>query len=214
MGNHCNVLCVQINCSLHHSVAVAMLVTWRSHVIPCRASTQESIYSTILASLITSKTRLKLLVKFFSHPNAQGYLRGLAEEFGDSTNAVRIELIKLEEAGLLKSSTQGQRVVYEVNTANPFYAELVSMVSKFLGFNDLIEIVLEKIGELREAYVVGDYARGVDSGTIHLILVGEVNEETLKNLVQKVSDKINREIEAMVLRDFDSADSPESLRLF
>ena len=141
-------------------------------------------------------------------------MRGLAEEFGDSTNAVRIELIKLEEAGLLKSSTQGQRVVYEVNMTNPFYAELVSMVSKFLGFNDLIEMVLEKIGDLQEAYVVGDYARGVDSGTIHLILVGEVNEEILKNLVPKVSEKIKREIEVMVLHDFDSAGSPESLRLF
>lgn len=170
--------------------------------------------STILASLITSKTRLKLLIKFFSHPNAQGYLRGLAEEFGDSTNAVRIELIKLEEAGLLKSSTQGQRVVYEVNTMNPFYAELVSIVSKFLGFNDLIEMVLERIGNLQEAYLVGDYARGVDSGTIHLVLVGEVNEEILKNLVQKVSVKINREIEVIVLHYFDSGDTTESLRLY
>ena len=183
---------------------------------PCETSssfTPRIRISTILASLITSKTRLKLLIKFFSHPNAHGYLRGLAEEFGDSTNAVRIELHKLEEAGLLKSSTQGQRVVYEVNMKNPFYAELVSMVSKFLGFDDLIEMVLDKIGNLREAYVVGDYARGIDSGTIHLVLVGEVNEETLRNLVQKVSLKIKREIEVVVLHDFHGADSPESLRL-
>jgi hypothetical protein len=185
----------------------------RSHVKRYRASTLDSIYSTILASLITSKTRLKLLIKFFSHPNAQGYLRGLAEEFGDSTNAVRIELIKLEEAGLLKSSTQGQRVVYEVNMKNPFYAELVSMVSKFLGFNDLIEMIMGKIGNLQEAYVIGDYARGVDSGTIHLVLVGEVDEVILKKLVQKVSVKINREIEVIVLQNFDSVNSPESLRL-
>ena len=183
---------------------------------PCETSsslTPGIKLSTILTSLITSKTRLKLLIKFFSHPNAQGYLRGLAEEFGDSTNSVRIELIKLEEAGLLKSSTQGQRVVYEVNTMNPFYAELVSMVSKFLGFNDLIEMVLERIGNLQEAYVVGDYARGVDSGTIHLVLVGEVNEEILKNLVQKVSVKINRKIEVLVLHNINSANSPEALRL-
>ena len=185
----------------------------RSHAKFHRVSTLELIYSTILASLITSKTRLKLLVKFFSHPNAQGYLRGLAEEFGDSTNAVRIELIKLEEAGLLKSSTRGRRVVYEVNKTNPFYAELVSMVSKFLGFHDLIEMVLDKIGDLQEAYVVGDYARGVDSGTIHLILVGEVNEEITKNLVQKVSDRINRKIDVSVLIDFNVENSTDSLRL-
>ena len=192
---------------------MALWVTWRSHINIHRASSQDLIYSTILASLITSKTRLKLLIKFFSHPNAQGYLRGLAEEFGDSTNAVRIELLKLEEAGLLKSSIQGQRVMYEVNKTNPFYAELVSMVSKFLGFNDLIEMVLEKIGNLQEAYVVGDYARGVDSGTIHIVLVGKVNEEILNNLVQKVSDKINRKIAVMVQLDFYDDNFAHSLRL-
>ena len=189
-------------------------MTGRSHIKLHRSSPQDSIYSAILASLITSKTRLKLLVKFFSHPNAQGYLRGLAEEFGDSTNAVRIELIKLEEAGLLKSSTQGQRVVYEVNKTNPFYAELVSMVSKFLGFNDLIEMVLDKIGDLQEAYVVGDYARGVDTGTIKLVLIGFVNEDVLQDLITKFTLKIHRKIEVRILTKFDADNEGETLRLF
>ena len=193
---------------------MALWVTGRSHVKQHPASPQESKHSTILASLITSKTRLKLLIKFFSHPNAQGYLRGLAEEFGDSTNAVRIELIKLEEAGLIKSSTQGQRVMYEVNKANPFYAELVSMVSKFLGFNDLIEMVLDKIGDLQEAYVVGDYAKGVDSGTINLVLLGFVNEELVQDLITKVSRKINRNIEVKIISKFDGDNTGDTLRLF
>ena len=192
---------------------MALWVTWRSHVKHYLVSIQESKYAAILASLITSKTRLKLLIKFFSHPNARGYLRGLAEEFGDSTNAVRIELIKLEEAGLLKSSIQGQRVVYEVNKMNPFYVELVSMVSKFLGFDDLIEMVLHKIGDLQEAYVVGDYARGIDSGTIHLILVGEVNDFVVRELLVKVSQKIHRKIEVRILSKFDGDNSGDTLRL-
>jgi DNA-binding transcriptional regulator PaaX len=61
------------------------------------------------------------LLKFFTHPDAQGHLRGLAEEFGDSTNSVRIELNKLEEAGLLQRQVSGQKMVYQVNKANPFY---------------------------------------------------------------------------------------------
>ena len=87
---------------------------------PLAASNQKHTEG-ILASLITSKTRLKLLLKFFTHPDARGHLRGLAEEFGDSTNAVRIELNKLEEAGLLTSASEGQKVVYHVNKTNPFY---------------------------------------------------------------------------------------------
>ncbi len=134
------------------------------------------------------------MLKFFTHPDARGHLRGLAEEFGDSTNAVRIELKKLEEAGLLLRQISGQKMVYQVNKSNPFYLDLVSMVSKYLGFDELIESLLEQVGDLKEAYVVGDYARGFDSGTIELILVGQLHFEVIDDLVDRVSKRINRRI--------------------
>ena len=168
----------------------------------------------ILASLITSKTRLKLLLKFFTHPDARGHLRGLAEEFGDSTNAVRIELNKLEEAGLLTSASEGQKVVYHVNKTNPFYSDLVSMVSKYLGFDQLIESVIEKVGDLEAAYVVGDYASGVDSGTIELVLVGNVYTNVIDDLVERVEGRINRKIKySLISEDLDGLVRP-NLKLF
>lgn len=39
----------------------------------------------------------------------KAYLRGLAEEFGESTNAIRLELNHLEEAGLLTAETEGNK---------------------------------------------------------------------------------------------------------
>jgi hypothetical protein len=128
-------------------------------------------------------------------------LRGLAEEFGDSTNAVRIELNKLEEAGLLHGQTEGQKVVYRVNKTNPFYSDLVSMVSKYMGFDELIENVLEKVGNLKEAYVVGDYAKGVDSGTIELVLVGDLYVSALDDLCERVANKIKRKIKYRINSD-------------
>ena len=62
----------------------------------------------MLESLITSKTRTKLLLKFFLNPGTSAYLRGLAEEFGESTNGVRVELNRLSEAGLLESADEGR----------------------------------------------------------------------------------------------------------
>lgn len=138
------------------------------------------------------------MLKFFTHPDAQGHLRGLAEEFGDSTNSVRIELNKLEEAGLIQRQVSGQKMVYQVNKSNPFYFNLVSMVSKYLGFDELVESLLEQVGDLEEAYVVGDYARGVDSGTIELILVGQLHAEVVDDLVERVSKRINRRIVYLV----------------
>jgi len=141
-------------------------------------------------------------------------LRGLAEEFGDSTNAVRIELNKLEEAGLLTSASEGQKVVYHVNKTNPFYSDLVSMVSKYLGFDQLIESVLEKVGDLEAAYVVGDYASGVDSGTIELVLVGDVYTDVIDDLVQRVESRINRKIKySLISEDLNGLVRP-NLKLF
>jgi hypothetical protein len=138
----------------------------------------------------------------------------LAEEFGDSTNAVRIELNKLEEAGLLKSASEGQKVVYHVNKTNPFYSDLVSMVSKYLGFDQLIESVLEKVGDLEAAYVVGDYASGVDSGTIELVLVGNVYTDVIDDLVERVESRINRKIKySIISEDLDGLVRP-NLKLF
>ena len=46
----------------------------------------------MLGELITSKTRLRLLVKFFISQANKGYLNGLASEMGESTNSIRKEL--------------------------------------------------------------------------------------------------------------------------
>jgi hypothetical protein len=61
----------------------------------------------LLDSLITSKTRVKLLLKFFLNPETKAYLRGLSDEFGESSNGVRLELNRLTKAGLLTSESDG-----------------------------------------------------------------------------------------------------------
>jgi hypothetical protein len=56
----------------------------------------------LLGELITSKTRLRLLIKFFVSQANKGYLNGLATEMGESTNGIRKELNHLHEAGYLQ----------------------------------------------------------------------------------------------------------------
>ena len=58
----------------------------------------------MLGELITSKTRLRLLIKFFISQANKGYLNGLANEMGESTNSIRKELNHLFDAGYLNKS--------------------------------------------------------------------------------------------------------------
>ncbi|MDN3690595.1 ArsR family transcriptional regulator [Cyclobacterium jeungdonense] len=168
----------------------------------------------MLDSLITSKTRIKLLVKFFSNTGNRGYLRGLADEFKESTNSVRVELNRLSEAGLLHWQNNGKTKSYQANVSHPLYQEIRSIVSKYLGFDDLIEQVVNNLGNVKKAIILGDYAEGKDSGTIELLLVGEaINSEYLAFLIQKTEEKIQRKLKVEV-RDTIPAEGLSGLVVF
>ncbi|WP_111672175.1 winged helix-turn-helix domain-containing protein [Algoriphagus litoralis] len=153
----------------------------------------------MLDSLVTSKTRIKLLLKFFSHTNS-GYLRSLAKDFDESTNSVRVELNRLTEAGLLVSEDEGKTKVYRANDSHPFFSEISAMVSKFLGLDELMEKIVKRMGEVESAYIVGDYAQGIDSGTVKMILIGKnLDIQYLDFIKNKTFEKVNRKVEISIL---------------
>lgn len=150
---------------------------------------------------MTSKTRIKLLLKFFSHNNS-GYLRALAKEFDESTNAVRVELNRLTDAGLLTSGDEGKTKMYRANHEHPFFHEIKNMVSKFLGLDQLLEQVVSRLGNVEKAYIIGDYAQGIDSGTVKLILIGrDIDLDYLDFLVKKTYEKVKRQVDVKVLEE-------------
>jgi len=157
----------------------------------------------MLETLITSKTRVKLLLKFFLNPGTKAYLRGLSTEFGESTNAIRVELNRLTEAKLLKSVNAGRTVEYRANTKHSLFNDIQSVVKKFVGLDKLAEELAAKLGNVQAAYVIGDYAKGIDSGLIDLVLVGEVDEEKLNEMKEKTEGLINRKIRTLVLKKAD-----------
>ena len=99
----------------------------------------------MLENLITSKTRVKLLLKFFLNSHTQAHLRGLESEFGESTNAIRLELNRFEQAGMLTSHTEGNRKVFSANPSYPLFPEIQNLLHKHLGIDQLIEQVIEKL---------------------------------------------------------------------
>jgi hypothetical protein len=78
----------------------------------------------LLQTLITSKTRLRLLLKFFLNSNTTSWLRDMETEFGESTNAIRSELLRLEEAGMLTSGLAGNKKMYRANVEHPLFGEI------------------------------------------------------------------------------------------
>jgi hypothetical protein len=156
----------------------------------------------MLESIITSKTRIQLLLRFFMNPERTAYLRELASEMGESSNGIRVELDRLEKAKLLESVPNGRTVSYRANTLHPLFADIQNIVKKTLGIDRLIDDVIARLGEVRLAFITDDYARGIDSGVIDLVLVGRVDRAALDGLIQKTEPKIGgRKIRTLVLSE-------------
>jgi hypothetical protein len=152
----------------------------------------------MIEALISSKTRLKLLLKFFLNSKNEGYLRNLESEFGESTNAIRLELNRFEEAGMLSAFHKGNRKYFKANTDHPLYKEVNSILRKQIGIDKIIENIIDRLGSLDRVYVSGALAKGLDSSIIDLIFIGSVNIEYLTTLIAKVEKLISRKIRYIV----------------
>ena len=149
----------------------------------------------MLGELITSKTRLRLIIKFFISQANKGYLNGLANEMGESTNAIRKELNHLQKAGYLKKLKVNNKIEYKANTNHPLFETLRKVVLKHLGLEDLVEKVLERMGNLDQIILIGDYAKGNDSGLIEVFLIGrDLNMEYISQLEDKIERLIGRKV--------------------
>jgi len=133
------------------------------------------------------------------HPGAKSYLRGLASEFGESTNAIRVELNRLTDDKLLKSFHSGRTIEYRANTEHSLFKDIQTVVRKFVGIDTIAEELANKLGDIKSAYVIDDYAQGNDSGLIDLALIGQVDHAKLKVMTNKIENLINRKIRTIVL---------------
>lgn len=173
----------------------------------------------MLETLITSRTRVKLLLKFFLNARTTSYLRDLEQEFGESTNAIRVELNRLEDAGLLKSHRDGNKKLFQANRRHPLFEDIHSLLRKHTGIDHIVERVVEKLGGIHSAYVLGDFARGQDSPLIDILLVGlDIDKEYLINLVEKAEKIISRRVRHIIVTPREAnlflKDYPEALLLW
>jgi len=154
----------------------------------------------MLDALITSKTRLKLLLRFFLNSSSEAHLRLLAGELGESSNSIRLELNKFEQAGLLVSHNVSNRRVFKANTLHPLFPDINSIIRKYVGIDQILEKVVAELGNVERVYLTGSLAKGINSSYVDLVLVGgPINTEYLARLVAKAGVLINRHIRYAVM---------------
>ena len=164
----------------------------------------------MIETLISSKTRIKLLLKFFLNASTTSYLRGLEAEFGESSNSIRLELNKLEKAGMLSSFSKGNRKYFQANQQHPLFQEIHNIILKQVGIDKLLETVISRLGDLEQVFLVGSFSKGIDSNIIDIILVGEVDNNYLVQLIDKAEKLINRKVRYLVFSSEEFGDNDKA----
>ena len=152
----------------------------------------------MLETLISSKTRIKLLLKFFLNKKNTAYLRGLESEFGESTNAIRLELNRLEKAGMLNSFSEGNKKIFQANVKHPLFEEVHNILLKHIGLDKIVEEVVHRLGEVKSVLLSGDISKGKNSNIIDLVFIGNIDKNYLIQLIEKAEKLITKKIRYIV----------------
>jgi hypothetical protein len=60
------------------------------------------------------------------------------------------------------------------------------------------------MGNVAKVVVIGDYANGIDSGTIEVVVIGdELNTEYIENLSVKIEKEIKRKVQFLITQKYD-----------
>ena len=150
----------------------------------------------MIETLLQGKIRVKLLTKLLINPSNTVYLRGLEKEFSVSSNTVRSELNKLSEVKLIEvvDNLETNQKQYKANAKHPLFANLRGIILKQVGIDALIEKVFNKLGDVEQVFVTNDWAEGKESPFIDLVVVGNVNRNSLNDLIVKAEKRIKKKI--------------------
>lgn len=155
-----------------------------------------------LSDIITSKVRIKLIELFFSNPTEMYHVRGIVREIKEEINAVRRDLSRLENAGVLKKEPRGNRVYYFLKEDYLMYGDLLSAVAKTTGLGGQLVENRKKLGKPSFIMFSGRFTRHKErkrDDEVDILIVGDVVMEELATFIRVEESKRGYEINYTVM---------------
>lgn len=150
----------------------------------------------MLATLLSSRVRAKLLSAIFLSPGEPHNTNKLAKQLGEHYSAVWKELVKLEQIGILTSQLRGNTKEYQINTHCPIMEELRSIVLKTEGVGKILTNTLSEVKSIEQAFIFGSFASGKadKKSDLDLMIIGEIDLEKLSLIITELEKEMNRPI--------------------
>ncbi len=139
----------------------------------------------MIDKLFGSRTRVKLLRLFLTHPEEQYFVRELARIIEEQINSVRRELKNLEEMGLLVSHTEEKKKFYKVDTEFVLLNELRALIfkSRLTTEKEFIHSI-RGLGSIQYLALMGYFVNDSEA-KVDLFVVGTVSRTRLLKLLEQ-----------------------------
>jgi predicted DNA-binding ArsR family transcriptional regulator len=147
-----------------------------------------------LEKIFGSRTRVKIITLFTTGVKRPYFVREIARNVNERLNAVRRELEILRKIGMLTTHDNKRRKYYMVNNNFALLDELASIMQKAgPGVEDSLFKNIERLGDIRYMCVSGHFTGAKESPT-DILIIGNVNDERLKNFVTRIEEQLGQEI--------------------
>lgn len=154
-----------------------------------------------MQDFMISRVRVKLLELFFLNPDELYYVREITRKVKEEINAVRRELDKMLQYGLLKSEERGNRLYYFINKKYVYYSELQQMVVKSTGLGKKMRKLKRKMGNVEFVMLSGRFVEGKPplKDEVEVLVVGDIVVPELEAVMKQEEQRLEREINYSVL---------------
>lgn len=166
----------------------------------------------VLDALFTSKARVEVLKLFFLRSSGRHYLREISSLTEQPVRAIQRELARLEDAGLLISSVEGNRKYFRANRQSPVFPDLRALMVKTVGIGDQLKKILqERSDAIRSAFIFGSFARGSETSTsdIDLMVISDMTSRELSGYLSPLKAELDRELNPVTIRVHEFQDNIE-----
>lgn len=156
-----------------------------------------------LQDFMISRVRVKMFELFFSNISEMYYVREITRKTREEINAVRRELDRMLDAGILKSEQRGNRLYYFLNQRYIYYQELQQMVAKSVGLGKKVRKYRRKLGSVSFVMFSAKFIQRLQprQGDVDLLVVGDVVLPELEAMIKEEEKTIGREINYAVFSD-------------
>lgn len=138
----------------------------------------------------------EILKLFFQDTDKEYYLREIGKHLNQEPGAFQSAIKNLVEEGILKDERRANLRFFRLNKDYPLYEEIKSIVSKTVGLEAKLKTLVENINTISHAFIFGSIAKDQEySGSdIDLMLIGEVDQDSLINKLNSTEEELAREI--------------------